>query len=147
MAVNLRAAFVLARAGTQAMQGDGSLIFLTSGAGAVAGAADPFMRPFALYGASKAALDRFAAGIAPDLAATGIAVTTITPGAFVETPGTTAIDMSDAADLGRIDVDRVGAAVAWLAAAPRLEHAGARLDAKLFGRDWGARHSQTRETA
>src|SRR3546814_13018755 len=37
MAVNLRAAFVLARAGTQAMQGDGSLIFLTSGAGAVAG--------------------------------------------------------------------------------------------------------------
>src|SRR3546814_2443666 len=77
------------------------------------------MRPFALYGASKAALDRFAAGIAPDLAATGIAVTTITPGAFVETPGTAAIDMSDAADLGRIDVDRVGAAVAWLAAAPR----------------------------
>src|SRR3546814_20198601 len=84
------------------MQGDGSLIFLTSGAGAVAGAADPFMRPFALYGASKAALDRFAAGIAPDLAATGIAVTTITPGAFVETPGTPASDISDAADLGRI---------------------------------------------
>src|SRR3546814_15935071 len=46
MAVNLRAAFVLARAGTQAMQGDGSLIFLTSGAGEVAGAAEPFMRPF-----------------------------------------------------------------------------------------------------
>src|SRR3546814_17543666 len=76
----------------------------------LAGAADPFMRPFALYGASKAALDRFAAGTAPDLAATGIAVTTITPGAFVETPGAAAIDLRDAADLGRIDVDRAGAA-------------------------------------
>src|SRR3546814_19608170 len=108
------------------MQGDGSLIFLTSGAGAVAGAADPFMRPFALSGASKAALARFAAGIAPDLAATGIAVTTITPRAFVETPGATALDQSDSADSARHHHQRAGAAVAWVRAAPTLGHAGAR---------------------
>src|SRR3546814_18874406 len=80
MAVNLRAAFVLARAGTQAMQGDGSLIFLTYGAGAVAVAAETFMSPIALYGASKAAVDTFAAEKAPDLAAHGITDNHHTPG-------------------------------------------------------------------
>lgn len=138
MAVNIRAAFVLAKAGMSAMPAGGSLVLLTSGAGGLAAAADPFQRRFLAYGASKAALDRFAAGIAVDLAPSNIVVNTISPGAFVETGGTSLVDLAAAPDIVRIDVDRVGQAVAWLASTPRVELAGMRLTATGFGRDWGA---------
>lgn len=134
MAVNLRCAFILAREGSKAMRTGGALVFLTSGAGLIPSASDPFQRQFSLYGASKAALDRFAAGIAVDLAKARIAVVTITPGA---SPGTAAIDLADAPHMARVDVAHVGTAVAWLALVPRLELAGRRLDATRFGRDWG----------
>lgn len=138
MAVNLRAAFLLAREGARVMRNGGSLVFLTSGAGRMAAAADPFQRGFTLYGASKAGLDRLAAGVAVELAAIGIAVVLVTPGAFVDTPGTAQVDLAAvAATMPRIGADHVGRAVAWLAAAPRLEHAGGYLDACRFGRTWG----------
>lgn len=137
MAVNVRAAFVLARAGALAMRVGGSLVLLTSGAGGLAAAADAFQRRFLAYGASKAALDRLAAGIAVEMAAAGIVVTTVSPGAFVETGGTSRVDLAAAPRIARVAVDHVGRAVAWLAAAPRTELAGARLAATGFGREWG----------
>lgn len=136
MAVNVRAAFVLARAAPAAFGAGGSLVFLTSGSGLIEAANDPFQRPFALYGSSKAALDRFAAGVTDELASFGIAVTTITPGAFVPTPGTAQIDTSTAPTMATTSASRVAVAVAWLASAPRMEFAGKRLSALDFGRSW-----------
>ncbi len=137
MAVNFRAAFVLAKAAAQAMTAGGALIFLTSGAGLLEWADDPLQRPFSLYGASKAALDRWALGVAAELAESGIAVATLTPGAVVDTPGTAAICAEGFGELPRIAPEAIGRAVAWLAAAPRLTLAGHRLNAVEFGSKWG----------
>ncbi|MFT3883579.1 MAG: SDR family oxidoreductase [Gemmatales bacterium] len=138
MAVNFRAAFVLAKACAGAMPAGGSLVFLTSGAGLLEHAGDPFQRPFSLYGASKAALDRWALGIAPDLAEAGIAVATLTPGAVVDTPGTAAVRGDRFDTMARIAPDTVGRALAWLTAEPRMGVAGRRLNALEFGKGWGS---------
>lgn len=138
MAVNFRAAFALAKAGTAAMSGKGgTLVFLTSGAGLLEMASDPFQQRFSLYGASKAALDRWALGIARELMAANVAACTITPGAFVRTSGTSRIDLEDMRDLQEIDAGTVGKAVAWLASEPRMHLAGHRLNATGFGDTWG----------
>jgi len=135
--VNFRAAFVLAKACAATMTAGGALVFLTSGAGLLERAGDPFQRGFSLYGASKAALDRWALGIAAELAEAGIAVSTVTPGAVVDTPGTAAIRDEVFASMPRIAPAAVGRALAWLAAAPRLALAGRRLSAAEFGKAWG----------
>lgn len=138
MAVNFRAAFALAKAGAAAMSGKGgALVFLTSGAGLLEMASDPFQQRFSLYGASKAALDRWALGIARELSEAGIAVSTITPGAFCRTSGTSRLDLADAELAQEIDAGAVGRAVAWLASEPRMHLAGRRLSAVDFGTAWG----------
>lgn len=149
MAVNFRAAIALARAGVSAMPKGGSLVFLTSGAGLPDRAAVSFQRPFALYGASKAALDRWVLGVAAELAEAGIAASTLTPGAVVETPGVAAVRDDSFTGMPTIDAYAVGGALAWLAAEPRLDLAGHRLNAVEFGIKWGpgirpaSRHRQT----
>ena len=137
MTVNFRAAFVLAKAARAAMTAGGALIFLTSGAGLLDAAGDPLQRAFSLYGASKAALDRWALGLAAELAESGIAVSTLTPGAVVDTPGTAQVDAPGFDDLPRIAPEAVGRALAWLAVNPRLALAGRRLNALEFGKSWG----------
>ena len=138
MAVNFRAAFALAKAGVEAMGGaGGALVFLTSGAGLLEMASDPFQQRFSLYGASKAALDRWALGIARELIAANVAVSTVTPGAFVRTPGTSRIDLEKMPDPKEIDASAVGKAVAWLASEPRMHLAGHRLNAAEYGHTWG----------
>lgn len=138
MAVNFRAAFRLAKAGVAAMGSTGgTLVFLTSGAGLLEMASDPFQQHFSLYGASKAALDRWALGIARELLEANVVVSTITPGAFVRTSGTARIDLEEMADLKEIDASAVGKAVAWLASEPRMHLSGCRLNATEFGETWG----------
>lgn len=137
LAVNFRAAFVLAKEAAAVMPNGGSLVFLTSGAGLLENARDPFQRDFSLYGASKAALDRWAIGVAEELLAQGVVVTLITPGAFVRTSGTHSIDLGQASGMAEIEADAVGEAVAWLASEPRYALAGSRLSAVEFKRAWG----------
>ncbi len=138
MAVNVRAAYVLAKSGSRAMAGrGGSLVFLTSGAGRMDRAACSFLQPYSIYGASKAALDRWVKGIAPELLTSQVVATTITPGAFVETSGTRLLDRSAMDSIPTISGDRVGEAVAWLASHPRTALAGTRLSAVDFGSEWG----------
>lgn len=138
MGLNFRAAFLLAKAAVPVMEvKGGALVLLTSGAGRLEGADTPFQRPFALYGASKAALDRWALGVAPELRDRGIALHTLTPGAFVETPGTRRIDRRAIPSLPIVPARQVGEAIAWLARNPRMSLAGRRLDATAFGRTWG----------
>lgn len=134
-AVNFRAAFVLCKAAAGLMARGGSIVLLTSGAGLMDAAQDPFQRPFALYGSSKAALDRWALGVASELAENGIVLTTITPGAFVRTPGTSGIDPGG---MPEIEVERVAKAAAWLAREPRHQFVGRRVSAAEFGICWGA---------
>src|SRR3569623_3441536 len=111
MAVNLRAAVQLTLHARRAMPGGGALVFLTSGSGLMAAAAAPFQRGFALYGASKAALARWVAGVAHELAPTGIFASTITPGAFVETPGLRRTGIAPPAGAATIAAGRVAEAV------------------------------------
>lgn len=136
MAVNLRAAVQISLGATQTMPDGGALVFLTSGSGLMAAAADPFQRGFALYGASKAALDRWVAGVAPELAETGIFASTITPGAFVATPGLAGTGIAPPAGAATIRAERVAEAVVRLAEDRSGAFAGQRLSAAAFGESW-----------
>lgn len=136
MAVNLRAAVQISLRATQAMPSGGALVFLTSGSGLMTVAADPFQRGFALYGASKAALDRWIAGIAPELTAAGIFASTITPGAFVQTPGLQRTGIVAPPGAATIAAGRVAEAVVRLVEDRSGDFAGQRLSAAAFGEGW-----------
>lgn len=136
MAVNLRAAVQLTLLGAKAMSAGGTMVFLTSGSGLMTMAADPFQRGFALYGASKAALDRWVAGVAGELAEAGVFASTITPGAFVETPGLERHGIRPPEGAERISAERVAAAVVRLAEDRTGAFAGKRLSAMEFGTGW-----------
>jgi 3-oxoacyl-[acyl-carrier protein] reductase len=138
MAVNLRAAFLLAKAAVPAMAGrGGALVFMTSGSGLAKAVADPMQAEFSLYGASKAALDRWALGIAGELARSGVVVNTLCPGAVVRTPGVAALGLESLQLRDAIPAERVGEAIAWLASRPEDGPVGQRLKATEFGRAWG----------
>jgi len=136
MAVNLRAAVVLTLHAAPAMRDGGALVFLTSGSGLLFAAADPFQQGFALYGASKAALDRWVAGVAAELAPSGIFASTITPGAFVETPGLARTGVTPPADAPKIAAERVAEAILRLIEDRSGQFAGQRLNAATFGEGW-----------
>lgn len=136
MAVNLRAAVQLTLLGAPAMRDGGAMVFLTSGSGLLALAPDPFQRGFSLYGASKAALDRWVAGVAVELAPSGIFATTITPGAFVETPGLAGTGALPPPGSASISAERVAEAVVRIAEDRSGQFAGQRLSAATFGDSW-----------
>ncbi|HEY2751892.1 SDR family oxidoreductase [Phenylobacterium sp.] len=140
MAVNFRAAVVLAKAVWPGMaaRGAGTMIFLTSGSGLPSAVEDPMQANFSFYGASKAALDRWALGVAREMSRHGVLVNTITPGAFVDTPGVQALGLAEAAQREAISVEAVGEAVAFLAAGCAPELSGQRLRATDYRRTWGA---------
>lgn len=136
MAVNLRAAVQLTLLATHRMKQGGALIFLTSGSGLLSAASDPFQRGFALYGASKAALDRWVAGVAPELAESGIFASTITPGAFVETPGLARTGVAPPPDAKKITAEAVADAIVRLAEDCSGRFSGQRLSAADYGEGW-----------
>jgi NAD(P)-dependent dehydrogenase (short-subunit alcohol dehydrogenase family) len=119
------------------MSGGGAMIFLTSGSGLMSAVADPMQAEFSLYGASKAALDRWALGIAAELSRSGVTVNTLTPGAFVLTPGVAALGLRETEDRPTISVESVAEAIAWLADSPPDGPRGERLSATEFRRSWG----------
>ncbi|MES2045729.1 MAG: SDR family oxidoreductase [Pseudomonadota bacterium] len=136
MAVNLRAAVQLTLHAASAMRDGGALIFLTSGSGLMTAAGDPFQQGFALYGASKAALDRWVAGVAGELAPAGIFASTITPGAFVETPGLSRAGVTPPPGASTITAERVAEAITRLVEDRSGIYAGKRLSAAAFGQSW-----------
>lgn len=138
LATNVRAPFVLAKAAVDFMPAGGALVLLTSISARMDKADHPYMRMLAMYHASKAALDRWVAGTAADLAGAGIVTSTLCSGAFVATEGTARVDTTLAPPFASIDAATVGRAVAWLAANPRPDHVAARFTATTFGTDWGA---------
>jgi len=136
MAVNLRAAVQLTLLAGPAMPEGGALVFLTSGSGLLSAASDPFQWGFSLYGASKAALDRWVAGVAPELASAGIFASAITPGAFVETPGLARAGVTPPPGAATITAERVAEAIVRLVEDRTGVFAGQRLSAAAFGESW-----------
>jgi NAD(P)-dependent dehydrogenase (short-subunit alcohol dehydrogenase family) len=91
-AVNVHGPFMLSKFVLPHMieQGGGAIVNISSGAaiGPGRGPYDTPGRGGTMYGASKAALERFTQGLAQEVAEHGIAVTCFSPSQVVPTPGT-----------------------------------------------------------
>lgn len=92
-AVNVHAPFILSRLVLPAMleRRSGAIVNISSGA-AIGPGRGPYKdqkgRGGTMYGASKAALERFTQGLAQEVAGDNIAVTCVSPSRVVPTPGT-----------------------------------------------------------
>jgi NAD(P)-dependent dehydrogenase (short-subunit alcohol dehydrogenase family) len=92
LAVNLNAPFFLSRLVLEEMiaRGSGAIVNISSGA-AIGPGRGPYKTPpirgGTLYGAEKAALERFTQGLASEVYASGISVTCVSPSQVVATPG------------------------------------------------------------
>jgi NAD(P)-dependent dehydrogenase (short-subunit alcohol dehydrogenase family) len=93
-AINVHAPFILSREVLKDMRGGrgGAIVNISSGAAIGPGRgpyADTNVRGGTMYGASKAALERFTQGLAQEVARYGnVAVTALSPSVVVPTPGT-----------------------------------------------------------
>lgn len=93
VAVNFHAPFYLSQLVLPDMiaKGAGSIVNISSGAAIGPGRgpySGPVMRGGTLYGAEKAALERFTQGLAAEVYSDGISVTCVSPSQVVPTPGT-----------------------------------------------------------
>jgi NAD(P)-dependent dehydrogenase (short-subunit alcohol dehydrogenase family) len=94
--VNIHAPFMLSQLVLPSMieRRSGAICNISSGAAAGPGRgpypAEDGVNPGEMYGASKAALERFSQGLAKEVSAYGIAVTALSPSQLVRTPGATA---------------------------------------------------------
>ncbi|WP_116996760.1 SDR family NAD(P)-dependent oxidoreductase [Desertimonas flava] len=128
---------LVARSGRGPTGGRSTIVFLTSAAALVKLAASEFQRGFAAYGASKAALDRWVVGVAPEFDAEGVLVSLLCPGAIVATPGVVNV-LSEEERVNAVSPRQVVAALGELTF-DRLERPnGARLLATDYGTVWGA---------
>jgi NAD(P)-dependent dehydrogenase (short-subunit alcohol dehydrogenase family) len=92
-AVNFHAPFYLSQLALKDMlpRKSGSIVNISSGAAIGPGRGpykDPPARGGTLYGAEKAALERFTQGLASEVYADGVSVTCVSPSQVVPTPGT-----------------------------------------------------------
>jgi NAD(P)-dependent dehydrogenase (short-subunit alcohol dehydrogenase family) len=143
MAVNVRGPFLCVMAALPLLErSGGSVVVLSSGAGTLASIAQPMARSLPVYGASKAAVDRWALGIAPELAEAGVAVNVLWPGAVVRTAGTAALGYPPDELAAGIDPADVAPAVVLLAAQrpdgpAGRDLVGRQLKAVDLGTTWG----------
>jgi 3-oxoacyl-[acyl-carrier protein] reductase len=139
MAVNLRAPFLGAVACLPHLrETGGALVFMTSGSGLITAVSNPMQRGFSLYGASKAGLDRWALGIAPELAPAGVSVNLLCPGAPVLTEGYRKHNFSEEeAGTKTVAAEQVARAIAHLVGLRPPAGTGGRYVATAFGESWG----------
>lgn len=139
MSINLRAVFlgVMACVPELRANGGGALVVMSSGSGLATAVSNPMQVGFALYGASKAALDRWVLGVAPELGPANIAVNVLCPGAPVPTEGYNALALGAEAPPGSVSAARVADAITSLAKCRPPEGTGKRYLATEFGRAWG----------
>jgi 3-oxoacyl-[acyl-carrier protein] reductase len=138
MDINVKGMFLCTMAVLPLMrQAGGSIIFMSSGAGTLASISQPTARSLPLYGASKAAVDRWALGVAHELAALGIAGNVLYPGAFVRTRGLEALGLSDDDMATTVTPDFVAPSIVWLAAERVGGISGQLVKANEFGTTWG----------
>ncbi|MFC7496966.1 MULTISPECIES: SDR family NAD(P)-dependent oxidoreductase [unclassified Nocardioides] len=111
MDVNFRGSVLCVLAAVPLMRDGGSIVLLTSGAGDLEAAAHPFQRGFSLYGASKAALDRWALGVAEELRDRHITVVTLCPGAMVRTGGIERLGLAEPVLRGAVSPEAITPAI------------------------------------
>jgi NAD(P)-dependent dehydrogenase (short-subunit alcohol dehydrogenase family) len=136
MTANVRSLFVLAKLVVPPMtaQGGGSIINVSSG-GADHAATAAMPPGFLAYAVAKAAMERFTTALAPEIAARGIAVNALRPGA-VKTELATR-ELGDAFDwTGWTSPEAVVPPVAWLAAQIATGYTGRIVEASEFGSAW-----------
>jgi NAD(P)-dependent dehydrogenase (short-subunit alcohol dehydrogenase family) len=132
----VRSLFVLAKLVVPPMttQGGGSIINISSG-GADHAATAAMPPGFLAYAVAKAAMERFTTALAPEIAARGIAVNALRPGA-VKTELATR-ELGDAFDwTGWTSPEAVVPPVAWLAAQVATGYTGRIVEASEFGSVW-----------
>jgi citronellol/citronellal dehydrogenase len=136
MAANVRSLFVLAKLVVPLMAagGGGSIVNISSGgADHVATAAMP--PGFLAYSVAKAAMERFTTALAPEIAARGIVVNALRPGA-VKTE-LAVRELGEGFDwTGWTSPEAVVPAVAWLAAQLGAGFTGRILEVSQFGATW-----------
>ena len=127
MSVNVIGAIatVLATRPLLAAAGGGSVVLLTSGASGRTVARTAQQRGFALYGASKAALERWTLGVCDELAEDGIVVHLLCPGGVVDTPGTAAV-LAPEDRVDGVPADVVATAVSRLCTSRDVRRTGGR---------------------
>jgi NAD(P)-dependent dehydrogenase (short-subunit alcohol dehydrogenase family) len=124
-------------AATPLFQQGGSIVLMTSGGGARSAARTPFQRGFSLYGASKAALDRWALGVADELLERHVTITMLCPGAMVRTPGIARLGYDEATMRASISPDDVAPAIVDLITEYGSGVTGRWLQATEYRRTWG----------
>jgi NAD(P)-dependent dehydrogenase (short-subunit alcohol dehydrogenase family) len=138
MDVNVRGVFLCTMAALPLMRDrGGSMVFMSSGAGTLAAVEQPTARRLPLYGASKAAVDRWALGVAHELERLGIAANVLYPGAFVRTRGLAALDLDEAQLADTVDPSYVAPALVFLARQRVGGICGRLVKASEFGSAWG----------
>jgi len=136
MATNVRSLFVLAKLVVphMAAQGGGSIVNISSG-GADHAATAAMPPGFLAYAVAKAAMERFTTALAPEVAARGIAVNALRPGA-VRTELATR-QLGEGYDwTGWTSPEAVVPSVAWLAARIGTAYTGHIVDVSGFGTTW-----------
>lgn len=136
MAANVRSLFILAKLVVPLMtaQGGGSIVNISSG-GADHAATAAMPPGFLAYSVAKAAMERFTTALAPELAARGISVNALRPGA-VKTELATR-ELSDGFDwTGWTSPEAVVPSVAWLAAQIATGYTGRIVNVSDFESTW-----------
>ncbi len=136
MAANVRSLFLLAKLVVPLMSagGGGSIVNISSG-GADHAATAAMPPGFLAYSVAKAAMERFTTALAPEIAARGIVVNALRPGA-VKTE-LAARELGDGFDwTGWTSPEHVVPAVAWLAAQIGTGFTGRIVDVSDFGSTW-----------
>lgn len=136
MAANVRSLFILAKLVVPllAAQGGGSIVNISSG-GADHATTTAMPPGFLAYSVVKAAMERFTTALAPEIAARGIVVNALRPGA-VKTE-LAARELGEGFDwTGWTSPEDVVPAVAWLAAQIGTGYTGRIVDVSDFGSTW-----------
>jgi NAD(P)-dependent dehydrogenase (short-subunit alcohol dehydrogenase family) len=135
MAANVRSLFILAKLVIPLMAAEGGSIVNISSGGADHAAAAAMPPGFLAYSVAKAAMERFTTALAPEIAARGVVVNALRPGA-VRTE-LAERELGEGFDwTGWTSPEDVVPAVAWLAAQIGTRWTGRIVDASGFGSTW-----------
>lgn len=131
-AVNFHAPFYLSQLALKDMlpRKSGSIVNISSGAAIGPGRGpykDPPARGGTLYGAEKAALERFTQGLASEVYADGVSVTCVSPSQVVPTPGTVFHKLVSGMDDPRGEPPELMARAALLLATEPLDRVSGRV--------------------
>jgi 3-oxoacyl-[acyl-carrier protein] reductase len=138
MGINVRGVFLCTMAAVSHMPDGGSIVVLSSAAGQLDSLQHETAKTLPLYGASKAAVDRWALNAAGYLASRGIALNVLHP-AGILTDQSRALGLREEYVATMQPPSVVAPAIAWLARQTPATFAGQLVRVADFGKTWGDR--------